>query len=80
MLPGARVADAVSAGAWGAFLHQGQICMTAGRHLVHESLHEEYVAALADKADKLPVGDPRPGRSRSAPSSTPGSSPMSTRW
>ncbi|MCP9976995.1 benzaldehyde dehydrogenase [Actinomadura madurae] len=62
VLPGARVADAVSAGAWGAFLHQGQICMTAGRHLVHESLHEEYVAALADKADKLPVGDPSTGQ------------------
>ncbi len=49
---------AVSAGAWGAFLHQGQICMTAGRHLVHESLHDEYVARLADKAEHLPVGNP----------------------
>ena len=28
---------AVSAGAWGSFLHQGQICMTTGRHLVHEA-------------------------------------------
>ncbi|MDT5036018.1 MAG: benzaldehyde dehydrogenase, partial [Micromonosporaceae bacterium] len=28
---------AVSAGAWGSFLHQGQICMTTGRHLVHQS-------------------------------------------
>jgi benzaldehyde dehydrogenase (NAD) len=35
--------------------------MTSGRHLVHESLHTEYVAALADKADKLPVGDPAAG-------------------
>jgi hypothetical protein len=61
VLPGARIADAVSAGAWGAFLHQRQICMTSGRHLVHESLHAEYVAALADKADKLPVGDPAAG-------------------
>ncbi|MFB4310187.1 benzaldehyde dehydrogenase [Actinomadura sp. GTD37] len=62
VLPGADVPAAVSAGAWGAFLHQGQICMTAGRHLVHESLHAEYVAALADKADKLPVGDPAAGQ------------------
>ncbi|WUI03225.1 benzaldehyde dehydrogenase [Spirillospora sp. NBC_00431] len=61
VLPGAKVPAAVSAGAWGAFLHQGQICMTSGRHLVHESLHEEYVAALADKADKLPVGNPASG-------------------
>ncbi|WP_131736817.1 benzaldehyde dehydrogenase [Actinomadura roseirufa] len=61
VLPGADVPKAVSAGAWGSFLHQGQICMTTGRHLVHESLHEEYVAALADKADGLPVGDPAAG-------------------
>lgn len=62
VLPGAEVPKAVSAGAWGSFLHQGQICMTTGRHLVHESLHEEYVAALADKADGLPVGDPASGK------------------
>jgi benzaldehyde dehydrogenase (NAD) len=49
---------AVSAGAWGSFLHQGQICMTAGRHLVHEAIYDEYVARLAQKASHLPVGDP----------------------
>jgi benzaldehyde dehydrogenase (NAD) len=49
---------AVSAGAWGSFLHQGQICMTAGRHLVHEAIYDDYVAALADKASHLPVGNP----------------------
>src|SRR3984885_11366920 len=49
---------AVSAGAWGSFLHQGQICMTTGRHLVHEAIYDDYVAALADKAGQLPVGNP----------------------
>lgn len=58
VLPGADVSAAASAGAFGSFLHQGQICMTAGRHLVHESLRDEYVAALAEKAANLPVGDP----------------------
>ena len=58
VLPGADLDAAVSAGAFGAFMHQGQICMTAGRHLVHESLVEEYVAKLAEKAKNLPVGDP----------------------
>jgi benzaldehyde dehydrogenase (NAD) len=53
---------AVSAGAWGSFFHQGQICMTAGRHLVHSSLQEEYVARLAAKADHMPVGDPATGQ------------------
>ena len=61
VLPGADVAKAASAGAFGAFMHQGQICMTSGRHIVHESLYEEYVAALAEKAQHLPVGDPKSG-------------------
>jgi benzaldehyde dehydrogenase (NAD) len=49
---------AASAGAWGSFLHQGQICMTTGRHLVHEDVLEPYLVRLAEKADHLPVGDP----------------------
>ena len=61
VLPGADVAKAASAGAFGSFMHQGQICMTTGRHLVHASLHDEYVAALAAKATALPVGDPMSG-------------------
>ena len=35
VLDDADVAKAASAGAWGSFLHQGQICMTTGRHIVH---------------------------------------------
>ena len=49
---------AASSGAWGSFLHQGQICMTTGRHLVHERVADDYVARLAAKADHLPVGNP----------------------
>ncbi len=54
----ADVAKAASAGAWGSFLHQGQICMTTGRHIVHEAVYDDYVAALAAKAEHLPVGNP----------------------
>jgi benzaldehyde dehydrogenase (NAD) len=53
---------AVGAGAWGSFLHQGQICMTTGRHIIHESIVDEYVQRLAEKADHLPVGDPAAGQ------------------
>jgi benzaldehyde dehydrogenase (NAD) len=56
------VAKAASAGAWGSFLHQGQICMTTGRHLVHEAVYDDYVAALSEKASHLPVGDPASGQ------------------
>lgn len=58
VLPGADVAAAASAGAFGAFMHQGQVCMTSGRHLVHESIKDEYISALREKAEHLPVGDP----------------------
>ena len=44
--------------AFGSFFHQGQICMTTGRHIVHESLYDDYVSALAEKAAHLPVGNP----------------------
>ncbi|GAA3743351.1 benzaldehyde dehydrogenase (NAD) [Spinactinospora alkalitolerans] len=58
VLPDADVEAAASVGAWSSFLHQGQICMTAGRHIVHSSIAEEYVSALADKAKNIRVGDP----------------------
>lgn len=51
------VARAASAGAWGSFLHQGQVCMTTGRHLVHESIYDEYVERLTASANRLSVGD-----------------------
>lgn len=50
--------QAVSVGAFGSFMHQGQICMTTGRHLVDERVVGEYTSLLAQHADALPVGDP----------------------
>ncbi|SHG81469.1 aldehyde dehydrogenase family protein [Streptoalloteichus hindustanus] len=58
VLPDADPEAAASAGAWGSFLHQGQICMTTGRHLVHSSIAARYAAALAEKAEAIRVGDP----------------------
>ena len=58
VLPDADVQAAASVAAWGSFLHQGQICMTTGRHLVHRSIADEFIAALAEKARHIPVGDP----------------------
>ncbi|MGP7815214.1 aldehyde dehydrogenase family protein [Glutamicibacter soli] len=58
----ANVDKAVNLATWGSFLHQGQICMTVGRHIVHESLYEEYVAKLATKAESMHVGDPATGQ------------------
>lgn len=58
ILPDADVEAAASVGAWGSFLHQGQICMTTGRHFVPRELADEYLALLTEKAQHLPVGDP----------------------
>ncbi|OLL72323.1 putative benzaldehyde dehydrogenase oxidoreductase protein [Pseudonocardia sp. Ae168_Ps1] len=52
---------AASCGAFGSFLHQGQICMATGRHLVHRSLYDRYVELLGKKVEQLPVGDPFTG-------------------
>ncbi|MFI5830118.1 aldehyde dehydrogenase family protein [Streptomyces sp. NPDC051578] len=58
VLEDADVEAAVAQASWGSFFHQGQICMTAGRHLVHASLYDEYVERLAARAEALAVGDP----------------------
>jgi benzaldehyde dehydrogenase (NAD) len=58
VLEDADLEAAASAGAWGSFLHQGQICMASGRHIVHRKVIEEYLELLTHKARMLPVGDP----------------------
>jgi aldehyde dehydrogenase (NAD+) len=52
---------AVDAAVFGSFFHQGQICISINRHLVHESLYDEYVERLAARAADLTVGDPAEG-------------------
>jgi benzaldehyde dehydrogenase (NAD) len=61
VLEDADVDKAVGLAAFGSFFHQGQICMTTGRHIVHERIYDEFVDRLAAKASGLPVGDPAAG-------------------
>jgi acyl-CoA reductase-like NAD-dependent aldehyde dehydrogenase len=49
---------AVNATAFGAFLHQGQICMSARKIIVERPIAEELTARLAEKTKTLKVGDP----------------------
>jgi acyl-CoA reductase-like NAD-dependent aldehyde dehydrogenase len=44
--------------AYGAFLYAGQSCTAATRIIVERGLYDDFVAALAARADALPVGDP----------------------
>ncbi|WP_276299098.1 aldehyde dehydrogenase family protein [Halorussus lipolyticus] len=58
VLEDADVDRAIDAGVFGSFIHQGQGCISINRHLVHESLYDEYVERLAERAEALPIGDP----------------------
>ena len=49
---------AVNATAFGAFLHQGQICMSARRIIVERPIADEFIARLAEKTNGLKAGDP----------------------
>lgn len=58
ILDDADIDLAIANATWGAWLHQGQICMSTGRILVQRKIYDEFVSKLADKAKQLPVGDP----------------------
>jgi aldehyde dehydrogenase (NAD+) len=49
---------AVDAACFGAFLHQGQICMSTRRILVDRSLADEFVDRLVTKTASLKTGNP----------------------
>ncbi len=53
---------AASCVAWGAYLHQGQICMATGNVFAHRSVARELTERLVEKAKRLPVGDPASGK------------------
>lgn len=61
VLDDADVDAAVNAAAFGAFMNQGQICMSTERLIVTPAVAEAFVSKLAAKAQGLPVGDPAKG-------------------
>lgn len=58
VLDDADLDAAASAAAFGAWMHQGQICMATGRILAHASIVDELTTRLATKAQSARVGDP----------------------
>ncbi|MHB1498598.1 MAG: aldehyde dehydrogenase family protein, partial [Acidimicrobiales bacterium] len=50
---------AVDAISFAAYMNSGQICMSADRVIAHRSVAGELAERLAEKAAKLPAGDPR---------------------
>lgn len=59
ILDDADLDQAVNAAAFGAFMNQGQICMSTERIIVHEAIADTFVRKFVAKASALPAGDPR---------------------
>ncbi|GGF33599.1 putative aldehyde dehydrogenase YfmT [Halobacillus andaensis] len=58
VLDDANIEKAVQAAAFGKYLHQGQICMSLNRIIVHETIHDEFVEVFKEKVERLKAGDP----------------------
>ena len=58
VLADADVDYAVNATAFGAFMHQGQICMSTRKVIVERAVADEFTQKLAEKTKGLKTGDP----------------------
>ena len=59
VLSDADIDGAVNAAIFGAFMNQGQICMSTERIIVDDAIADTFVEKLAARAAQLPYGDPR---------------------
>jgi acyl-CoA reductase-like NAD-dependent aldehyde dehydrogenase len=59
VLADADLEYAVNATTFGAFLHQGQICMSARKIIVERPIADEFVSKLTEKTKTLKAGDPK---------------------
>ncbi|PCI02612.1 MAG: aldehyde dehydrogenase [Hyphomicrobiales bacterium] len=57
VLEDADMERATQAANFGSFMHQGQICMSVEKVLVHESIYPEFLSKFVERAAKLKVGD-----------------------
>ena len=59
VLDDADIDAAVNAVIFGAFMNQGQICMSTERIIVDNKIADEFTKKLSERAAKLPAGNPR---------------------
>jgi len=62
VLHDADLDEAVKAAAFGAFMNQGQICMSTERIIVVDSVADGFVAKFKAKVSTMATGDPRAGK------------------
>ena len=58
VLEDADLDEAVKAASFGAFMHQGQICMSTERIIVVDAVADAFASKLRDKAATMVAGDP----------------------
>ncbi|GAA5978799.1 hypothetical protein JCM5350_004826 [Sporobolomyces pararoseus] len=58
VFPSADLEQAAAWSALGIFFNSGQDCTAGSRILVHESIHDEFVKLLVEKAEACAIGDP----------------------
>ena len=61
VLHDADLDEAVGAAAFGAFMNQGQICMSTERIIVVDAIADAFIEKFAAKAKSMKAGDPRQG-------------------
>lgn len=62
VLEDADLDEAVKAAAFGAFMNQGQICMSTERVIVVDSVAEAFVEKFRNKVSAMATGNPRAGK------------------
>ena len=62
VLEDADIDEAVKAAAFGAFMNQGQICMSTERIIVVDAVADEFAKRFKEKVGRMAVGDPREGK------------------
>jgi acyl-CoA reductase-like NAD-dependent aldehyde dehydrogenase len=62
VLEDADLGEAVKAAAFGAYMNQGQICMSTERIIVVDPVADEFARLFAEKVKGMPVGDPAAGK------------------
>ncbi|MHA6769085.1 aldehyde dehydrogenase [Sphingobium ummariense] len=62
VLEDADLDEAVKAAAFGAFMNQGQICMSTERIIVVDAVADAFAEKFQAKVGTMPVGDPREGK------------------
>jgi betaine-aldehyde dehydrogenase len=57
VMPSANLEMAVRGGVFAAFLNCGQVCTSAERFYIHESIYDEYVSRFVTEVKKLRIGN-----------------------